>query len=382
MKPTLFLEAFPWDLPSNQASSALSRLHGEVGVTGLSVWAVCPAVTQLGIAGGSVQLVRCQGGCFVEMCGRTEQPLKAPPAIVEGAGTVGALHEIAEACGKHALDLRLIVSASRMGGLVARHPQFAALNALGITSDQSLCLTNEVIGEVLRDVVKDLAERFTPSAIVLSDLSIGWRDGDVGNVRAPRALGSAEQSLLSMCFCAACCVQAQRGGANADDAASTVRRILDRSLQGDFPLHESLAAVLTEHPTLAAYTRVQCETLSALLGGLVECCKSEIVVSRDLQGHDGLSGQLDPRLPGAILTRLGPSTPVEAAFVPEARRSELHVAASEMIGAEDHNFVKRLSDAVELGCAGVTIDNYAFLSSSGLTRVRQAMRFARRTAAS
>ena len=80
------------------------------------------------------------------------------------------------------------------------------------------------------------------------------------------------------------------------------------------------------------------------------------------------------------MTRLESSTGVDAAVIPEARRSEICVAASETVGGEDRNFVKRLSDAVELGCAGVTIDNYALLPSSGLTRVRQAMRFARRTA--
>jgi len=136
-----------------------------------------------------------------------------------------------------------------------------------------------------------------------------------------------------------------------------------------------------EHESLAEHRRRQIEDLNTLLRKLKEVCRCDLILERAAAdpGADMASG-LDLSIPSAVITRVGDPARLPTLLPLRAKRNELQLSATAAIGPAAPRLVGILPDAVQAGFAAVEIDHFGLLSESALTTLKQAIRFARRSA--
>ncbi|MGB2985153.1 MAG: hypothetical protein WBE26_04665, partial [Phycisphaerae bacterium] len=119
----VFLTAYPWDLLDEDLGTVLDRLHGEIGVTGVSVWVSSPALTQLRVRDVEPRVFRTRGGLFFHPDEQRYVATRCKPVVSSRHKTRNPLARIADACAERALELRVIVSAAATGRLAQRYPE-------------------------------------------------------------------------------------------------------------------------------------------------------------------------------------------------------------------------------------------------------------------
>ena len=386
-----FLRAYPWDLIDEGVGPVLDRLHGEVGATGVSVWVALAPLTQLRVRDVQPRVFRTRGGLFFGPDEQHYVGTRCKPIVSGWVKARDPLARIADACIDAGMELRVIVSAAMTGRLAQRHPDMACKNALGAESHVSLCLANPDVQTYLCGLVADLSSNYSLFGVTVTDLVIAWAEACAGNLRVAAPLGAAETSLLETCFCESCNQGATAADVDVAMAMRSVQVILQKSLDGGAttppsPLDKGgeggrgLDAIVADSEPLAAFYRWRAEELSSLLRRLTEACRCELLLDR---ADDGVAGEqntlLDLSLPAAIITRLNHPEEPASALCPAARRNELRLPEGSAIGTHAPDLVRTLSQAMELGFAGVEIDNYGLLPDSALTSIKQAIRFARRS---
>ena len=119
-QPSFHLVAVPWDFPIGEAgaenkqfSATLDQLRGEVGLTGLSVWGAIPSFRHFRVRDVQPRLFHGDGGLLFEPV--VSRGGCRPLAAI--AGSKPLLSAIAQACHRHDLALRLLLSTATMSGL-------------------------------------------------------------------------------------------------------------------------------------------------------------------------------------------------------------------------------------------------------------------------
>ena len=74
-----FVSASPWDLIDDDLDGGLDRLHGEVGVTGVSLWAVAPPRVELRTRSINPRVFHTRGGAFFHPEGRYYDATRCKP---------------------------------------------------------------------------------------------------------------------------------------------------------------------------------------------------------------------------------------------------------------------------------------------------------------
>lgn len=371
-----FISAFPWDLTDEGEDEVLDRLHGEIGVTGLSVWAASPPVVQLRPRDVTPRVFRTRGGLCFHPDETRYAATRCKPMVAEWVKAKEPLRRVAEACNARGMPLRLIISASMTGRLAQRHAEMACKNLFAVESHRSLCLSNPDVRTYLECLIRELAETFQPAAIMVSDFEISWPDATGPDFRTGVELGAVQRLLLRTCFCESCLQQA----AAADLDAEVVRRsavvLLDAALNRQADGGSESTAALTDNAPLVAYLKRSAHDLSGLATHLVEVCPCELILDRRLGEHDAVPGaNLDWHIPAAVSTRVDRAEQFPAALCPEARRNELRLSSAFRRGPE---LVSSLTHAVELGFKGVEFGNYGLLPEQAWAPIKQAVRFVRR----
>ncbi len=364
-----FISAFPWDLTDEGEDEVLDRLHGEIGVTGLSVWAASPPVVQLRPRDVTPRVFRTRGGLCFHSDETRYAATRCKPMVAGWVKAKEPLRRMAEACNARGMPLRLIISASMTGRLAQRHPEMACKNLFAVESHRCVCLSNPDVRTYLECVMRELAETFEPAAIVVRDFEIAWPDATGPDFRTSIELGAVERVLLETCFCESCLQRA----AQADVDAEMVRRsavvLLDAALNRQAAGGPQSTAALTDNAPLVAYLKRSAHHLSGLATHLVEVCPCELILDRRLGELDAVPGaNPDWHIPAAVSTRVDRAEQFPAALCPEARRNELRLSTAFPRGPE---LVSSLTHAVELG-------NYGLLPEPAWAPIKQAVRFVRR----
>ena len=132
--------AYPWDLMDEGLDAALDSLQGDIGVTGVSVWASTPPEFQLRVRPLVPRCFRTDGG----LCFQPDVPLygdsRCRPATADWIKSRNPLAKIGAGCESRALAMRAIVSLTRIGGLAERHASVARKNVFGAPSRRFVCL--------------------------------------------------------------------------------------------------------------------------------------------------------------------------------------------------------------------------------------------------
>lgn len=376
-----FLTAYPWDLIDEGVGTVLDRLHGEVGVTGLSLWAATPPLTQLRVHDVEPRVFRTRGGLFFQPSDQHYAAARCKPVVSGWLKGRNPLAKIAEACTERALELRVILSAAATGRIAGRHPEMACKNVFGAESQTSVCLANPDVQTYLCGLAADLSTGYDLAGISIADFTLAWHEAFERDLLLAIPLGDAERSLLGICFCESCNQKATAAGVDVASAKRSVQVILERSLRAGTAVDKNLSVLLADNEPLAAYSRWRTGELSALLQRIKDACRCELLLIRsiELSKREGFEG-LDLGIPDAVVTRIEEADQLSSALLPGVRRSELRLPASFAIGQHGAELVSLLARAAELGFHGVEIDNYGLLPDAALTPIKQAIRFARRTA--
>ncbi len=379
----VFLDAFPWTVAAEETGPMLERLRGEVGVSGLSIWAASPPVTQWRTTGLSPTLARSSGGLHYVPSTRAFASVAFNPPMSEWARSDGRFERAVDACRRRSFDVRVIVSAATIGQAATRYPEFASQNAFGLWSGTSICLSSVEVQASLCAMIADAVSQFAPSAIVVSDLASLWWEAFAPDVRFGKTLGAGGRRLLGMCFCRSCRARATDAGIDVDDAQARCRTLIDRLSDGVIPSAALATPYLSEIPALAAYARLKGELLSGFLRSLVEEAAVPILLIQDEPGAGPVDLEgVNLALPAGLISNLDPASEVEATRTREARRQELRISAEVTTQPLAQELVGTFSRAAAAGYSGFVVDNLGILSGVSCTSLKQAIRFARRSTGS
>jgi hypothetical protein len=381
-----FVSAYPWDLIDEGVDAVLDRLHGEVGVTGLALWAGTGPVMQLRTLAVEPRVFRTRGGLFFPPSKTHYEATRCKPVLSTWVKGRNPLSRISQGCTRRGLDLRLIVSAAGAGGLAKRHPEMACKNLFGGESQRSVCLSNPDVQAYLCSLAADLSSNYDPRGLAFTEFALGGSEPWTTCLKPGGPLGDTERSLLSICFCESCHQKASIAGVDVAAASRSAAAVVQKGLDVGSPTDIGVDALLAESVSLGAYLQWQGDELSALLRRAKDACTCELLLDRSSSSlglhteGPSVPGAIDWSIPDAAVTRLDDPTELPSARCSGAARNELRLPERFVTDQDGRELVSTLGKAAQLGFAGVQIDNYGLLPRKALTPIKQAIRFARREA--
>ena len=373
------MSAYPWDLIDDDLDAVLDRLNGEIGVSGLSVWAALPPQTRLRPRAVQPRLFRTRGGLFFHADADRYASTRCKPAVSHWVKAKRPLRRIADAVAERGMELRLAVSAARTGRLALQHPDMSCKNLFGSPSNQSVCLANPDVQAFLVSLVTELSEVYAPAAVTVSDFHLVWTEAFERDLVQSVPLDDGERTLLSVCFCESCRQGATQAGVDVAGAHQVALSVVQEGLQRGAPSERSLADHLLRGGVLEAYFRWRDATLSALLDRLVEGCSSELILDRPLAGPLATQhGGIDIESVSALMTRIERPAELDSASHGGAVRREVRLATSLALPPRAQELVAALSSVSKLGLSAVEIGDYGLLPDAAMVGIKQAIRMARR----
>ena len=374
-----FLRIYPHDLVDGGMEEVLDRLHGEIGATGVSVWAGSPAVVQWRAQPVDPRVWRTPGGLLFQPDDEHYSATRIKPIVAENMRDVDSIEQVVRVCSDRGIAIRLVVSASVIGQLAERYPDAATKNVFGDRSHVAICLANPETQALLKGVLSDLSARYELAGVVMTDFSITWPDAGSDGFRAATEIGDLEAELLAVCFCESCYQGGEAARVDVVAARRSVEKILQGRIDQDGVSDRGMESVLSHHAPLAEFFAWRAAELSALWGKMTESCQCGLSLDR---GHDPCASRqhekIDWSLPASVITRLDSLGGWAGVIRDGAVRSEARIPACLAGGAHGQELVGALATAVEHGVSAVEIDDYALLTGAALDSIKQAFRFARR----
>lgn len=360
----------PWDLFDEGPEPVLDRLRGDVGVTAVTIVAAAPAMSTLRTRSVDPRVLHCDGGLLMSPDESRYDASRLRPLPASRVKARESFDAAAEAAASQGLHIRAQVSAAATGRLALRHKAAAAKNVFGSPSQFSLCLANPDVRAYLLALCADLRQRCRLAALVLTDFELRWTDAVNGRLALGAAPGPRESELLAICFCESCRQGATDAGVDIAAAARSVEALLERFLDTARPTGADFDAVLTDAPALRDYVAWG----DGVLARLFEECRSAV-------GCEVLVGGAVRResrgVPPAARVELLPD--MERAGSALAGR-EAFIAAEAVNGLESSELVRGFALAAQAGCRALEVGPWGLLTESAISSLRQAIRFARRTA--
>lgn len=377
----VFLAAYPWDLLDDDLDAVLDRLRGEVGVTGLALWAASPAVLHVRSRPLDPRLVRSEGGLLFHAEDRHYAATRCKPVAAAWLKGKDPLGRIVSACDERGMEVRAVISASRIGRMPQRHPETACKNVFGAESHVSICLANPDVASFLCGLVSELSTSPPTAGVVIRDFDIAWAEAFSPELRGLQVTDTASRSLLSLCFCESCRQGAGESGVDAAAACRSVEAMLQLSFDAGGPSQVGTAPTFSDDSPLGAFLRWRRDELGRLLGRLVQACHGDLFLHRGVDR--GSYASLDEAMisvPAGVITRIENAAALPSAFASTARLNELSLPEQFAVGPRGPELVSTFSRAVELGFSGVEIDNFGLLPETAFALIKQAVRYARRSA--
>lgn len=376
----VFLTTYPWDLVDEDVGGFLDRLRGEVGVTGVSVWATTSQLVQLRARDVRPRIFRTRGGLFFHPDETRYAGTRCKPIVSTWVKGKCPLKRISQACTDRGMELRVILSAANTGRSAQRHVEMACKNAFGDASHMGLCLANPDVQAYLCGLVSDLSSNYEPAGVTIADFVIACGEVFEPGLRTARPLGETELSLLSTCFCESCHQRAAAAGVDVAMARRSVQASLNKSFDSGEAVEGAVDAILADNTPLGDYCRWRTDELNSLLRRLVDACQGELLLDTRPNGCQRRQhADLDLNVPTAVITQIEQPDQLSLALCPGARRSELRLPEVFATGGHGPQLVSTLSKAAELGFAAAEIGNCSLLPDSALAPLKQAIRFARRS---
>jgi hypothetical protein len=374
-----FLRIYPHDLVDGGMEEVLDRLHGEVGATGVSVWAGSPAVVQWRAQPIDPRILRTSGGLYFRPDDQHYSATRIKPIVANDMRGWDSIELAVKACWDRGIAIRLVISASMIGHLPESYPDVATKNVYGDRSHVAICLANPDVQNLLKGMLTDLSTRYELSGVVMTDFAIAWPDAGSSRFRAATEIGALEAELLSACFCESCHQGGEAAGVEVTAARRSVEKILQGKIDRDGMSERRMETALSHHTPLAEYFAWRANELSSLWAKTTESCPCGLLLDC---GHDPSASRqherIDWSLPAGVMAQIDSVDDWTSVMREGVVRSEARIPACLAGGTHGPELVGALAAAVEHGVSAVEIDDYALLSDAALDTIKQAFRFARR----
>ena len=106
------MTTYPWDLADEDISSSLDRLHGEIGITGLSLWAAIPSSTQLRVRDIEPRVVHTRGGLLFHPTDEHYESTRCKPITSSKIKSRDPIDKIVHEAQQRGMDVALMISTS------------------------------------------------------------------------------------------------------------------------------------------------------------------------------------------------------------------------------------------------------------------------------
>jgi hypothetical protein len=362
----------PWDLLDEGRDVVLDRLRGEVGVTGVTLVAACPALSSLRMRRVEPQVVQCDGGLLFAPDESRYDATRLRPLASSWVKARESLDVAVEGVAAQGLTVRIHATAAAPGRFALRHRSAAAKNIFDIPSQYSLCLANPDVRAYLLGLCGDLRHRSRPAALVLSEFQLRWGEALSGQLAAGAAASDRDRQWLSMCFCESCRQGASAAGVNVAAAARTVEALAVRFVETARSTGPDIDAVLADNEPLAAYI----DWGSGVLVRLLAECRSAVGGDVLVRGSSEQGWCPPPAVPAS--DRMHVVLDVEELAAPPAG-AEAYVPAEVVNRTPSSDLVRCFALAAQSACRGIEVGPYGLLTDESISNLRQAIRFARRT---
>lgn len=381
-----FVTAFPWDLVDDDLDARLDHLQGEVGATGVTLWAAAAPITQIRGRDAQPRTTRSRGGLLFHPEERHYSATRIKPIVSSWVKSKHPIERVSKACGERGMELRVKVSAALTGRLAQKYPDAACKNLYGAASHTSLCLFNPDVESYVAALLADLSTNHEIKSISIADFFVGWVEAFESDLRLGVPLDGALRQVLALCFCESCHQRSTAAGVDVGAARQcaeeAVQSMLDRGASADV----SFAKLIGTHPLLGDFHRWRVGELASLLERLSGGSDLEILLDRDAQEPTSRLCQSSPALPGicvpdsvAVVTEAAGAEQLDGALCCDAKWNEIRIPASSVSGSRGAELVNLVSRAVEAGFAGVEFDNLGLFPESAFASIKQAIRFGRRS---
>ncbi|NWG32780.1 MAG: hypothetical protein HXY29_15000 [Rhodocyclaceae bacterium] len=378
------LTCYLWDLVDEGIEDVLDRLKGEAGIRGITVPAVCRPIQQFRPHAGVLPRVfRSPGGAQFQPAAALYAGTRLRPVTAAWLRARNPLAQVAQACAKRGMNLRVSIDACYQPALAERHPGCAPRNAFGEGISGWLCPVNPEVRDHLRALAEDLTQNYAVAALEVDWLGFpdtGWL----------WECGTVPDWLASLCLCDSCRQLATRQGVDAAAAAKVVQELLEQVLANGVSgaTAGTVEALLAEEPALAAYADWGVSQVTSLAEGLRKSCRCRLVIAR--RWPDRLDAGTDypaiARHCDALLAEASPGNAeaIETTVKQLAReagdvsRVELRIAVLMGDCPDSASLVRLVSQAARMGVAGAELRNYGLLPLARLAWIKQAARFAQR----
>lgn len=384
---------YAWDFLDEGVDVVLDRLHGELGIDGVTMPVTAAPARYLRVREVEPRWIDHPGGIFFTPDEQRYQSTRCKPTPAPGVKAHDLLSKVAEACQERRMALFASVSASRIGRMAERHGEMAAINALGARSNDSLCLASPDVRAMLCDLLRDITESRSIAGVILEDMDIAWTDADAPAPRRDAAahddtdpfahgatipLGDAGRALLRLCFCPSCVQGAESADVDAVAAKRSVQVMLHRALDaGPDGAETNLAAVLSDNPPLAGMLGWRRTSLAEFCARCVEACSAPITVRVGTGQQAEIFRDKRAGNPASIiaLERLAPPTWSERIA---GAAWESRCGPALLRSTAPAELVRGFQSLAAAGCRSIELAHYGIVPESMHSAIKQAVRFDRR----
>jgi hypothetical protein len=317
------------------------------------------------------------------------------PPVNPDARCVAASEAAARAARARGLTLTVAVIGCHNTTIGLKQPDLCMESAMGDRYAFALCPAQPRVRAYLASLVRDIARRFRPDALLLdsfSYLDAVHREHHELMFISPGEFG---KFLLSLCFCPACVAEMQQAGVDAGRMRSQVQTLVRASLARGceprlaLPERDEFTGLLMEFPELLEVVRVRAEVVTGLLGaagraaqeeGVAVHCQSGLLArptARAWTEGAGLRARAE-HCERIFLQAHWPSARESiqdltwaATVLPAGRLVHTTMCSEDNIPSEG-DLVQRAVAARRIGAAGISYYNYGLLSPERLEWIRSA----------
>ncbi len=375
------IELYPWDLCDEGVDVVLDHLQGEVGLTGIALWAATGPVLQMRRRPVDPRVFRTRGGVGYHADESRYTATRIAPPTADWVGGENMLSQACEACAQRGLDIRAVVSSGMVEGDRCIQPGLATRNAFGAESQSHLCLLNPEVQGYVQALLEEMRDRFGFSCFELADFGATWGEAGALQISGGARYSPMVRFLLDSCWCDSCVAQAGGNGVDAESARGAMVHGLDRYFGRLSSDDAALRPLLSDDGPVGKYLKWQSCRFQAWFERLKSDVSRRILVRQ--AASEGVGDEF------AASSRIADSDKVEvlssisgadASNDVIGGASEVHILASVMERWDAHEVVSRFSGLAQAGATCITAGNYGLMAPETLVGVRQAVRFARRLA--
>jgi hypothetical protein len=376
----------PWDLTDLGLEKSLDRVQA-LGATSVTVPATCPPACQLRAHPGiQPRIFRTRGGFFFHPDESRYENTRIRPITSSWLKGRDPLSEVAAGCRKRKLELRLRFSAFEVGRIGPRYADCRAKTVFGDMAADTLCPANADVRALLLSAVADATQRYAPAAVEITDIRHHSGTVSATRLKAGIDLGPTGTSLLALCFCESSRQWAWERGVDTAAAASSAHRHLDSILANGHHRAKDWPTLLKADEILNSYVGCQTAALDTLVDRLVAETPIPVVLVLPPE-RTGRIVPTEPALRGAGGVIAPAPLPIEGILAemltrpaPDSVFTELEFEAADVAANTPDQLVSTVKRATEAGIRGVGFSNLGIMSEPSFTAIKQAVRYATRSA--